>query len=672
MGLFDFLKKKPGEPAAPAAADAASTPTSSASATPSGAASSSAPPAAGSPTAAEFVDVQDAFGRRVRLSRDDYRKKHLPELLKQFANDAERLTAVILQGLRDGFAADLVAAANRLTIVDKEPERALSVLAVVQRDSGDVDGAAATLQELLQKRPQSPSARVGLALLADQRGDTAGAEKLLREALALEPNHADAVHGYLAVRHRQVGDAGYRAELEATAAQFPGWRPRLWLARWLLQHGDTDAAAAIHRDVLTQADVDSDALVMASADLLQAGQHDLLRELVVPRFVPGRHHPHVGVAVLHHLAQTGQHQAGAALLHQMYLHYGHLVGDALHPFTAEFDRQRLAALPPPPPLPAPPRLGLYRFDRPLWCAGLADPAWLLPGKTQDARQVLCFPLAIEGQAGMPAGQEDELGRITRSVPLLLAEHVWLATPHRGTAALLLAEQGGWVVLGRVWPEEQLIAQLSPEEKARTIVVSGVLRIDGDKRRIDLWAYDGGSQQRIGHAAAEGAANEIGRMLLQLIAELWPALGGPAGHKPPVGDAAFWQAYADGLAQQAALVATQAGGMPKERLYGERYILRWLQNAALLEPRWQPGFWLYASALCVLRQLGSEIPREHARTVAELFRQSPPNSAFGRLAVLPLRAVGLDGFWQQRRAEVVQANAGDANYAAWLQRAETAS
>ncbi|MCB9886825.1 MAG: tetratricopeptide repeat protein [Planctomycetes bacterium] len=663
MGLFDFIKKKPGEagvPTPPAGAVPAADPTT-AGAEPSGAASS-APP--------QFVEVQDGFGRRMRMSREDYRKKHLPELLKQHGSDAERLTAVILQGLRDGFAEDLVAAANRLTIVDKEPERALSVLAVVQRDAGDLDGSAATLQELLAKRPQSPGARVGLALLADQRGDAARAEALLREALAIDPNHADAVHGLLAIRHRTVGEAGYRAELEALAA-LGGWRGKLWLARWLLQNGEGATAAPIYREVLSGEDVESDALVMAGADLVQAGQHELVQELVVPRFVPGRHHPHIGLAILHHYLQTEQHVPGSELLHQMYLHYGHLVAEALHPFTAGFDRQRLATLPPPAPMPASPRLGLYRFDRPLWCAGLADPLWLLPPKTNDARQVLCFALAVEGQQQLPAGQEDEIGRVTRAVPLFLAEHVWLSTPHRGTAGLLMAEQGGWVVLGKVWPEEQLVAQLSAEEKERTIAVSGVLRIDGDKRRIDLWAYDCNTQQRVGHAAAEGAPGELGRMLLQLLAELWPALGGPAGHQPPVGSEGSWQAYADGLAQHAALVATQAGGMPKERLYGERYILQWLQNTALLEPRWQPGFWLLASAMCVLRGLGSPVPKEFARAVAEIFRQSPPNSAFARLGVLPLRAAGLDGVWQARRAEIVQANSGDANFTAWLARAEAA-
>ena len=691
MGLFDFLKKKPDgsapnpepqptpAPTAPSASGAAATP--SASANPAAAAPAPAavggapvqPAASGKPEPAPFVEAMDAFGRRVRISRDEYRSKILPDLLKAHGNNPEQLTAVILQALRDGLASEVIPAANRLTVVDKDPERALSVLAVVQRDAGELDLAEGTLKELLQKRPNSAAARVGLGMLADARGDAAKAEGLLWDALQIDCNHADAVHGWLQMRHRAVGDVGYPAEV-AKAIALPGaWRACLWQARLLSQQQRADEATPIYREVLARAGHESDALVMASADLVQLQRGDLVQELIVPRFQPGRHHPHVGLALLHHYRNRLDHDAGAALLHQMFLHYGHVIGQDLQPFTGEFDRMRLAKLPAPAPLPLPSnaRIGLYRLDRPIWYAGFEDPMWVLPPKNPGAKHVLFFSLAVDGQPQLPPGREDELGRLTRSLPLFLAEHAWLSTPHRGTAVLPMAEQGGWAIMGRPWPEEQLISQVPENERATSLLVTGVLRVDGEKRRIDLWVYDCASKQRIGHAATEGTMQELGRMLLQLMGELWPVFGGPAGHKPPVGDEAFWARYADGLGQHAALVVTQAGGMPKERLYGERYITQWLQATALSETRWQPGFWLLASSLSVLHQLGSPVPKEHARIIAELFQQSPPNSAFARLAVRPLRACGLEGLWQARRAEIVAAAGNDPVFLQWLQRAEAA-
>jgi Flp pilus assembly protein TadD len=692
MGLFDFLKKKPGEstpagdptqPTAPTGSGApgstsgqpgsapqpAKPPTNQAAA-PSPTASGNAA-AAGTPEPKPSVEVVDASGRRVQISREDYRLKVLPDLLKAHGNNPDQLTAVILQALRDGLASEVLPAANRLTVVDKDPERALSVLAVVQRDAGELDSAEATLKELLQKRPNSAAARVGLGMLADARGDQPKAESLLWEGLQLDANHADAVHGWLQLRHRSVGDAGYRAELDKVAALPNAWRAQLWLARHQAQQGEVEAATALWRDVIARAGHETDALVMVSADLVQLQRHELVQELVVPRFQPGRHHPHVGLALLHHYLQQKDDAAGSALLHQMFLHYGHMVGNELQPFTGEFDRLRLSKLPPPAPMPANPRIGLYRLDRPIWYAGYEDPAWLLPQKQAGSKHVLFFGLAVDGQPQLPPGREDELGRLTRSLPLFLAEHAWLSTPHRGAAVLPMAEQGGWAIMGRPWPEEQLVSQVPDAERAATLLVTGVLRVDGDQRRIDLWVYDCGTKQRIGHAATEGTMPELGRMLLQVMTELWPVLGGPQNHKPPVGDEAFWHRYADGLGQQAALVVTQAGGMPKDRLYGERYITQWLQQTALSETRWQPGFWLLGSSLVVLHQLGSQVPKEHARLIAEIFRQSPPNSAFARLAVRPLRACGLEAMWQARRAEIVAAAGNDKVYTDWLARAEAA-
>ncbi|MBL8753347.1 MAG: tetratricopeptide repeat protein [Planctomycetes bacterium] len=695
MGLFDFLKKKPGETPQPADKAAAPSPAQPSAATPTPAATpggapvkagpasaatpstapapapAPAPAAPAKPEPAEFVEVLDGLGRRVRIPRDEYRQKVLPDLLKQHANNPDQLAAVILQGLRDGLASDLVPSAIRLTVVDKDVERALSILAIVQRDAGELDSAERTLHELAQKRPNSPSSKVGLGMLAISRGQRDKAEELFWAALQMDCNHADAVHGWLQVRHQAVGDAGYRAEIEKVAALPSAWRAPLWLARHLAQTGDLDGATRIWRDVVANAGGENDALVMASGDLVQLQKHDLTAELIVPRFQPGRHHPHVGLALLHHYLQKQDDVAGAALLHQMYLYYGHLIPAELQPFTAEFDRMRLAKLPPPAPMTPTSRIGLYRLDRPIWYAGLEDPMWLLPPKQPNAKSLLFFSLAVEGQQSLPPGREDELGRLTRSLPLFLAEQAWLSTPHRGTAVLPMAEQGGWAIMGRPWPEEQLIAQVPEGERKDTLLVTGVLRVDGDKRRIDLWVYDCGQKQRIGHAAAEGAMADVGRMLLQLLAELWPVFGGPAGHKPPVGDEGFWQRYSDGLGQHAALVVTQAGGMPRERLYGERYITQWLQTAALSETRWQPGFWLLASSLCVLHQMGSPIPKEHARLVAEVFRQSPPNSAFARIGARVLRACGLDAMWQARRAEIVAAAGNDPAFQAWLLRAEAA-
>ena len=610
----------------------------------------------------------DHQGRPVRIEREEYRSKVLPGLIQTNTNDPDRLAAVITQGLREGFADDLIAAANRLTVIDKQNiERALTLLAVVQRDSGDLDLAEGTLNELLQRKPGSPAALVGLGMLQENQGNLEQCEALLMQALEADPNHADAVHGYLQVRHGAVGDEGYPAEVEKLMALDGAWRAHLFRARLHLSSGEDEQAAALYREVLDGEAALADGMVMAATDLLQAGKADLLEELVLPRFEPGKHHPQTGVVLLHHYRIKQDHEAGEELLHRMHVFYGHAIGNELQPFTAEFDRMRLATLPPPPTPPANPRVNVMRLDRPIWYAGLDDPQWLLPKKDAGHKHVLFFALSVDGQPKLPPEQEEELGRATRSLPLWFAEQAWLTTPNRGTAALAMAEHGGWAILGNPWPEEQLCEQLPEAERGQTVLVTGQLKVDGERRRIELRAFDCATRVRLGEAVAEGAQHEHGNMLLQLMSELWPWIGGAAGQQPSIGDAPHWHRYADALAQHAALVITATGGMPKERLYGARFVAQWLQSCALAETRWQPGFWALGSSMCVLRDLGSKVPLEHARLVSEIFRQSPPNSPFARLAAKILPACGLEPLWEGRKAEVVAAAEGEPAVRAWLQK-----
>lgn len=620
------------------------------------------------PEPPSHIDAVNAQGQRVRIPRDEYADSVLPEMLKANNDDPDRLTAVVMQAVRDGFADQVIAAANRLTVIDKNNmERALTVLAVVQRDCNELDLAESTLNELLQRVPGSPAGYVGLGMLQERQGNLDKCVEFLWQALEKDCNHPDAVHGYLQTRHRQVGDDGYPAEIEKVMALPGSWRAHLWMARLKLTQKNDDVAVTIYREVLDKEGVESDALLMASADLVQAQKHDLVEELIVKRFLPGQHHPHIGMALLQHYRMRENHEAGEALLHTMYVHYGHMVGGDLQPFSAEFDRMRLSKLPPMPQLPPNPKVNIMRLDRPLWYAGFDDPAWLLPQKGEGHKHVMVFALSMDGQAKLEPHQEEEVGRATRSLPLWFAEQLWLSTPHRATAALAMAENGGWAVLGRPWPEEQLASQVPENERADTILVTGQMRIDGDKRRIDMWAYDCATSQRIGHAAAEGPHEEHGALLLQLMGELWPILGGPAGHKPQIGDAQYWHRYADGMGQHAALVITQTGGLPRERLYGERYITQWLHNAALAQTSWQPGFWLLGSAMCVLDQLGSPIPKEHARMIGEVFRQMPADAPFTRLCAKILPACGLDPLWQGRKDEIFAAAQNDPAVLAWLQK-----
>jgi tetratricopeptide (TPR) repeat protein len=661
MGLFRKKKPADGKPASP---PALATPASAPAPAPAAATPAAPPPTATAGPAK--VTVRDAFGRPHELPREQWRKDVLPKLVEQCARDPQRLAALVLQGLRDGLAADVLPAALRLPVVDQDAERSLAILAAVQRECGELEGCAATLRELAEKKPQSAALRVGQALLRDRAGARVEALALLWEALQIDSNHADALHGWLAFEHARTGDAGHGEALDRVCGLPGAWRARLLRAHRAFEQSRVDDGLADLREALAGAGDDSDALTLAASDLLRAGRHDQFAELVLPRYRLERHHPNVGVLLLQHFAATRQPALGEQLLHELRVRFPRVLDGQLAPLDAEFARMA-----PPPALPqGETKVVLYRIDRPLWFASLGDPEWLLPAKPAGSRRVLCAALAVQSPAALPAMQrEDELGRLSRAVPLFLAEQFWLLSPVRGGAAIPVAEQGGWVVSGVPWAEERLVALLSDAERDDTLLVSGVVRPDGKRRRIDLWVYDCKARQRLGHAAAEGDEGALGPLLLQLLAELSPIVGGPPALRPPVGGDAFCERHATGLAQLAALVIAQLGGLPKDRVYGQRAIFEWLLGVALEQPGFVPAKLAFAAALCADAALGSHVHRELAQPLAELFRVEPPQSAFAKVAVKPLKLLGLEQFWAQRRAAIVAG--ADQGYLAWLQKVETA-
>lgn len=669
MGLF--RKKKPASPATPplttgtAANPAAPAPPPSGApaATPASPAAATPAAAAGAPTGPTTVSLVDGFGRPAQIAREQWKKEVLPQVMQAYQHAPDRLAGALLQYLRDGLAADLLPAALRLAALDPEPERGLSVLAAVQRETGDLEAALATLRELQQKRPQSPVARVGIAVVRDKQGDRAGATALLWEALTIDANQPDALHGWLSWEHERRGEDGYDAALQEACALSGSWRAQLWRARRALDRGQADAAIVDYREVLARAGDESDALWMAVNDLLKADRQDAVRELVLPRYRIERHHPGIGIGLLHHYLATKQPGPGMELLHELRVRFQRALDGQLGRFDAEFTRM---SLPPAPVLTAQPKVALYRMDRPLWYQSLGEPSFLLPPEVKP--RVLLAGLAVQMTgATAQVGREDELGRLSRGVPLFLAEQLWLAARVPAAVALPVADIGGWVVSGVPWAEERLAEMLTADERQRLRLVTGMLAVEGDERRVELYVYDCAQRQRIATLQAKAAAGQFGPALLQLLAGVSAPCGAPAELKPPVGTDVFWDRYATGQAQLAALVVAQAGAMQKDRVYGHRAILEWLLAVALDERRSVQARLLLGAGICADAAIGSKVHRELAAPFAELFRVEPANSPFAQTALLPLRTLGLLQLWQHRRAEI--AAAGTDAFRAWLVRHE---
>jgi pentatricopeptide repeat protein len=275
-------------------------------------------------------------------------------------NDPEPLRAQIVQALRDDFPAQVAAAAERLVEIEHESEDALVIAAVTRLALEDAAGADAILQRALAKHGPSGVVLTNVAKVQERRGAKADARKTLRRALELDPNQDNGLGWWAADAHKAGGDAEYVAALESIAVLPGAWRPQLWLGRVRLKMGDRAGALALYDEVLSRAGDSSDALMMVTGDLGNAGALEELVRLGAPRYKPDVHGPHAGMNLAQAFKQLGRIDEAREVVRRM-----QAMGWApLAATLAALDADIMNAAAPQPAGETPPEVGVVAFDTP--------------------------------------------------------------------------------------------------------------------------------------------------------------------------------------------------------------------------------------------------------------------------------------------------------------------
>src|SRR5947209_11500354 len=324
------------------------------------------------------LTAYDAYGRAVSLTRDEYRSRVLPATLRKNWDNPPGLYSAIVQGLRDDFAGDLLDASAHLVEIDPDPERATTARGIVLMKTGDLDGAEEALRRYHGQHDPSGVILTNLAKVAAERDDHQRAHDLLAEALQVDPNLENGLLWWAALAREQGGEEAYLEALETIAEVQGSWRPQLWLARHRLDEGDLDSALGLYQGVLDLAADQSDALLMISGDLGNAGHVEQVFELVMPRYVPERHALSVGFNLLNASVQAGRRTEGEALLHRIGLLNAPHAREQIAAFGRSLDELKAAELGPPQAAEPEAAPTIVDVPRPLWHTYLGRPDWLLP------------------------------------------------------------------------------------------------------------------------------------------------------------------------------------------------------------------------------------------------------------------------------------------------------
>ncbi len=255
-----------------------------------------------------------------------------------------------------------------------------------------------------------------------------------------------------------------------TSAIAPGGViPRLAVAREKLDAKDLPGALAIYEEVLAVAGDRADVLVTISGDLGSSGNVLQIIELVAPRYDAERHGPATGLNLLQAYLALRDPNAAQHVLDILFALNRPELEERLFGFSnAIAELMASAALRPvamgghEAPVEVA-KVSLVSISKPIWFYSLEPlAATILPAKEGKLRRIAFGQLALPGYANPLEAMkkpEDELGRLSRGIPLWLAETFYFSPLYSPIAAIGVMDDPAagkyYALFGTEWTAENL-------------------------------------------------------------------------------------------------------------------------------------------------------------------------------------------------------------------------
>lgn len=421
-------------------------------------------PAPATPTDEPLMRVYDQFGRAVSIGRETWRRDVLQPNLAANRDKPDEMYDLIVSALNDGFADDVLESARQLAANDPHPPRATTLLGIALLQLEDFAGARDVLSQALAKFPDDPWLLTHLAR-ALESSDPARSDELIWRALALAPNEDFSLNWLISTAMAKGGQEAVLAAY-ARAAQLPGsWRAQLWLARSALEAGNLAEATRLYEEALGRVSpVPGDLLMQLSGDLGNAKQAQLLVSLTAPRFDLATHGLAVGNNLIRAYIELGLLPEARALLEKLYAlqrpdwrehlqHWERTLDDAQRKYGEVNEPLDIVVM---------------KLEQPVWSRGVLGFENVLPAKAASAPRIQFVCASGEGPAAASDGKvisqpTNDLGRLSRALPMFLAEEVFLRTSARSAFLLPWLKTGGFILSAKPWTRAFLPADHAPPD-----------------------------------------------------------------------------------------------------------------------------------------------------------------------------------------------------------------
>ncbi len=437
----------------------------------------------------EPLKAFDKFGREINVARKDWFESVLKGNIENAWDDAEQLANLITSAFNDGFLLAMEGPTARLQAIDPNKERGTTYHAIFYQQSKQPERAQNILETHIRQHGASGIILTNLAKAQSALGREDESLQTLWSGLELDPNQDNGLLWYESIHREKGGEAGGQEALRRIATLPGSWRAQLWLARAALQSGQLEEAITLYQQSLGTASSPppTDLLQQMSGDLGKAGYLGEIIAHVSPHFDAATHGLIVGNNLIKANIDTGQLDAAKRIIQQLQLQHRHDWQQSLGYWENELAKAACATNTPRDELPS---VSLLWMEGPITCKSDAPTAALFPEKDPEAPRI-CFIGSTAETTGMGGGvvqqPSDNPGRFSRSLPLLMADHVYNQTSaHSCTLTPWVGgEQSSFVLSGVMWKDDDAASHARNGETPNDYVVISHLKARGESWTLCL-------------------------------------------------------------------------------------------------------------------------------------------------------------------------------------------
>lgn len=627
----------------------------------------------------DLIEVFDQYGRKILISKEEWRKEVLPANIKKVWDNPDELYQIIVLALNDKHFMDVLEASERFLEIDKNRERGYATRSVVLMENGRTSEAKAVLEKYIKEYGEAAYILVNLAQIYHKEGNQPKFEEYLWKTVQADPNQEKGLGWWVSIKNEKSGRSAYIEELKKVA-QMPGsWRAQLWLAREALEAKDLSKAMDYYKHVLSIAQDIPAVLMQISGDLGRSGHYKEVFEIVLPVYTPEKHGVVPGLNILQAYLESRDYEHGRLFLDRMFALKREDIRDRLLKFATDFDAKSKGF---PKAIDKNEKISatMVVFDKPIFVYGLRNADWLFSDDKKNGARIAIEPLAVldNDEKGTVQHETDE-GRLTRSIPLYLSERLYYeSNGYPSVFISVVSSNGGLITASKESTVGDFLETLAKgEDQAQfDYYISGTLRRDKEQLEINLSVWDCKTREKVKTFSKKAALADVGKMIRSMaddaigllrerkvIASIAPV----SYYQQLKDDDVYLQLLCYGQALVQVLVSNGLG--TKDTIHGERAILR---NALDLAINGQGRFIsmaLFFSDLIKAYWYKSDVVGEFKDYALQLLKDNKNDKNLIKLSPVVYKAFGMT---QEIDAFERELGKYPENYQKWFEDLKTAS